>query len=109
MLPANVRFRWYEKREDVKLENKFAAVPIKLPLISKMQDSYDPISKVTKKLKNIIGFVYTSYAVAYLSSMFSTRFLFTQVVFEATMKLTIAISNTPGPLKPFIYENKKGQ
>jgi len=105
MLPANIRFRWYDKREDVKLENKFAAIPMTLPLISKMKDSYDPISKITKRMKNIIGYIYTSYAVAYLSSMFTSRFLVTQAIYGATMKLTIAISNVPGPLKPFIYEN----
>jgi hypothetical protein len=45
LLPANIRFRWYPTREAVKLENKFSALPLKLPMISKMKDAYGIISK----------------------------------------------------------------
>jgi len=35
-IPANIRFKPYQKREDVKLENKFAAIPLKLPIVESM-------------------------------------------------------------------------
>lgn len=75
MLPANVRFKWYNTRADIKLENKYAPLPIILPLIKNMEDAYEPISKVTKKLKNIMGYIYSSYVVAYTSSMCLARYI----------------------------------
>ena len=46
-IPANVRFRFYPTREDVKAENKFSAIPIVLPLCENMEKSYKPIKKIT--------------------------------------------------------------
>jgi len=39
-LPANIRWKMYETKEDVKLENKFAGIPLTVPLVSNMKDSY---------------------------------------------------------------------
>jgi hypothetical protein len=39
-IPANIRFEFYPTREDVKMENKFAAIPLKLPLVTNMEKSY---------------------------------------------------------------------
>jgi hypothetical protein len=61
LMPANMRFGFYPTRDDVKIENKFAVLPLKLPLVSNMSDSYKKISQVTKKLKSSIGYIYTSY------------------------------------------------
>jgi hypothetical protein len=108
LLPANIRFRWYPTREAVKLENKFAALPLKLPIIKNMKDAYGVISKTTKKLKNTAGYVYSSYAITCLTAMFGPRFIPRLFLHKASMKFTLAISNTPGPIKPFIYENEKG-
>lgn len=47
-LPANVRFKFYKTYEEVRLENKFSAIPIKVPLYSKMSDAYQNIKKITK-------------------------------------------------------------
>jgi len=38
VIPANIRFGHYQSREEVKLENKFAAIPLKIPLVSKVED-----------------------------------------------------------------------
>ena len=56
-----MRFGFYPTRDDVKIENKFAVLPLKMPLVSNMSDSYKKISLVTKKLKSSIGYIYTSY------------------------------------------------
>jgi len=42
-MPANIRYSLYKEKKDVKIENKFAAVPLKMPLISDMKNSYSAI------------------------------------------------------------------
>ena len=37
------------------------------------------------------------------------RYIVGKACVHATQKFTIAVSNVPGPLKPFVYENEKGQ
>lgn len=36
VIPANVRFKFYATRDDIILENKFSAVPLKIPLLDDM-------------------------------------------------------------------------
>ena len=33
-IPANIRWQMYEKYDDVKLENKFAPIALRIPIIS---------------------------------------------------------------------------
>ena len=47
-IPANIRFKFYARRENVKLENKFAAMTIRAPLTENMESAYKPIKQVTK-------------------------------------------------------------
>lgn len=51
MMPANIRWGFYKSREDIRIENKFAALPIKMPLINNIKDSYKRIQKVTNEIK----------------------------------------------------------
>ena len=41
IMPANIRFSFYESREKIKLENKFAAIPLVVPLTSSMETAYE--------------------------------------------------------------------
>ena len=43
VIPANIRFRFYATVEDIKLENKFAAIPLKIPLAETMDEAYSKI------------------------------------------------------------------
>ena len=43
VIPANVRFEFYPTREAVKLENKFASIPVRLPLFKNMKDAYTSV------------------------------------------------------------------
>ena len=52
VIPANIRFEFYKTREDVKLENKFSAIPLIVPLTPTMKDSYKDVSAVTQQLRN---------------------------------------------------------
>ncbi len=47
MIPANIRFKFYPTPEEVKLENKFAAIPMLVPLTENMDSAYGQIKKVT--------------------------------------------------------------
>lgn len=66
MIPANIRWALYPKREDVKLENKFTAIPLKIPLCPDMPSAYKEIQKVTKILKSNFFTVYAQYALTYI-------------------------------------------
>lgn len=50
-MPANLRWGFPKSREEICIENKFAALPIKMPLINNMKDSYKRIQKVTAQIK----------------------------------------------------------
>lgn len=50
-MPANIRFQLYPNRESVKLENKFSAMSMTVPLTDSMENSYDEIKKVTNILR----------------------------------------------------------
>ena len=109
LVPANMRFGFYPTRDDVKIENKFAVLPLKLPIVSNMSDSYKKISQVTKRLKTSIGYIYTSYFITQLVNIIGPKFLPRIFLHEASMKFTMSFSNTPGPIKPFYFEESKGQ
>ena len=42
-MPASIRFSFYKNREDVKLENKFSAMTLTVPLTDTMQTAYSSI------------------------------------------------------------------
>ena len=62
VIPANIRFKFYPTREKVMLENKFAGIPMTVPLTSSMQESYDKIKIITSKFKKSFPLIYASYA-----------------------------------------------
>lgn len=97
----------YPTKDDVKAENRFSAIPIKLPLCSKMSESYKTISAVTKKIKSTFAYVYASYALTYWTTMFAPRFIPRVFMHTASMKFSLAFSNTPGPIKAFKISNPR--
>ena len=40
IMPASIRFKFYATREQVKLENKFAAMCLRVPLTDSMESAY---------------------------------------------------------------------
>lgn len=50
-MPANIRFKFYQTLADIKIENRFSALPIKMPLVSNMKDAYGRIKKITTLIK----------------------------------------------------------
>lgn len=109
LMPANVRSEMYPTRESVVPENLFSALPLRMPLVSTMKKAYKPISKVTKSLKSEAAYVYSSFFLTYLTTIFAPRFIPRVVLHDASMKFTLAFSNTPGPVKPWYFINKLGE
>ena len=99
-IPANIRFKPYKNREDVKLENKFAAIPLKLPIVESMEKGYPKIKKISNQLKKSIGLIYSSYAFVFYGSQILPRFVNKQAAESTSKKFTISFSNTPGLQKP---------
>lgn len=106
-LPANLRFKFYKSRQHVKMENKFACLPLEVPLPKTMEGAYKQISKETKKLKNSAGILYTMYAMSYWCNKLLPRFVSQQICADLGGTFTIALSNTPGAIKYYKYRNKK--
>ena len=40
LIPANIRFKFYPTREQVKLENKITVMPLKIPVVDNMENAY---------------------------------------------------------------------
>ena len=110
VIPANVRFEFYPTREDVKLENKFAGIPIKLPLFNSMKEGYKSISKLMKKYTkdNYLG-IYASYAMTFYGQMILPRAFSEKIIDTVSPKFLLGITNIPGPIKPMVYESENKQ
>ena len=71
-LPANLRFKFYKSRYHVKMENKFAVLPVTVPLSDTTEQAYSKISKATKSLKSSMGILYAMYALSFwVNKLFS--------------------------------------
>ena len=107
VIPANVRFEFYPTREDVKLENKFASIPLRLPLYSNMKEAYTSVQKLMKKfVRDNYLVVYASYASTFYGNMIFPRTISRRLVDSVSPKFLLAFSNNPGPIKPLYYENE---
>ena len=74
-MPVNIRLGFYKTREDIKVENKFAGMPLTVPLTESMETSYDQITKVTQDLKGAMGCIYAMYVFFNWSGKISPRFI----------------------------------
>ena len=101
-----MRFKFYKSRKQVKMENKFAALPLTVPLSSSMEQAYSRVSGATKCLKSSMGILYASYAISFWLNKLFPRCLATRLCVQLSDKFTIAVSNTPGALKKFEYHDK---
>jgi len=98
-----MRFNFYPSREEVKLENKFSAIPMKLPLTDSMEKAYKPIRNITKGLKKEFMMIYTSYAFTMYCQKLLPRFVPSWFLEQASKKFSMGFSNVPGPIKPLYF------
>ena len=92
----------------MKLENKFSAIPLILPLAESMEAAYSKVSVVMKKLKTNFLMVYAAYAFLFYTNLVSPRSLARRVIDGMSPRFTMGFSNLPGPIKPLFYYNLKG-
>ena len=107
-IPANIRFKFYPTAEKVRLENKFSAIPLILPLSASMHDALPKVKKAFGALKSQFGMVYASYAMTRFLQKLMPRSLSRLAVSSASSKFTLGFSNTPGPIKPMYYVDHEG-
>jgi len=67
------------------MENCFAALPMRIPLVSTMKEAYKPISKVTKKIKTQFAYIYSSYFVAFWTAVLGARLIPRVVIHNVSM------------------------
>ena len=60
-MPVNIRWKHYERFEDVKLENAFAPTPVKLGLFSNVEEALTQTKRVTRRLKRSFAKTYAVY------------------------------------------------
>jgi WS/DGAT C-terminal domain len=106
-IPATIRFSHYGTWEKVKFENKFAPMPMTIPLVRDLSQSLVETHKVTSRLRSKFGEVYATYAMTYYSAMFFPHYLMNFITSFSTKPYTMAFSNTPGLLKPILFEGRK--
>ena len=66
-IPANIRFQFYETREAIVLENKFASSSAELPLVKGMD--YGAMKQATNQMKRGMAEIYATYAGAVLGGL----------------------------------------
>lgn len=99
VIPANIRFQHYESFEKMKFENKFAPVPLTIPLDNEMTKSIPKVTKVTATLRSSFPEIYAMYAMSFYSIKVVPYFLSNWFLGKSTIPYTLAFSNTPGLLK----------
>ena len=109
VMPANIRFGFYETRQSLKLENIFTAIPVKLPMTASMEEGYGPVRKVMNTLKGQLPEIYSAFATSLFFQTVMPKTIPRRFVDKMTKKFTIAFSNVPGPIKQFYYEHNNGE
>jgi len=90
----------YRTFEQVVLENKFAPVAFRLPLIRDPKQALTNIKRLTVKLRKSFPMTYCMYLVGSVTTMFLPGSLCTKLNGKLSTCFTLAFSNTPGNLRP---------
>ena len=109
VIPANIRFKPYSTFKSVKLENKFAVVPLRVPLTTDLDEALRIIPHVTSKMKQALGEVYTTYFFTKMSLLFLPYFFTNAYLNFSTKPFALAFSNMPGLLKPVVIHGRNHQ
>lgn len=107
VMPANIRFSLYKSRDQIRFENKFTAVPLQIPMTHSMSSAYKKVKATTAEMKGSIGLIYCIYWMSRWIGKLQPRYFAYKIIDEHSKKFTAGFSNTPGPFKPFKYEDKK--
>ena len=99
VIPCNIRWKYYKTYDEVELENKFAPMPIKIPLEQEPEKALKSATRVSRDMKKQFAKVYTIYLVSVFLGLFVPTFMAKLAGEKMTKPFTLAFSNTPGILK----------
>ena len=105
-IPGNIRFGPYLSWEKVKFENKFAPIPLIIPLDSDIRESLRKVPKVTSQLRHQFVDTYAAYALSYYMCMFMPYSILNYMS-QGSLPYTLVFSNVPGLIKPIENHGKK--
>ena len=84
----------------MRLENKFAPLPLKVELVSDPEEALERAKRVSRKMKQSFAKIYAVYFIGLVTSYFLPTFMLKITGEKITKPFTLAFSNTPGILKP---------
>ena len=94
----------YKTYDDVKLENKFAPMPIQIDICREPKEAMSKVKKVTKALRSGFTKTYAAYFTTSLIGYFVPVWLAKLTGENLTLPFTLTFSNTPGILKTIQYK-----
>lgn len=97
-IPVSIRWTPYKTWDDVKLENKFAPMPLDLPLISNPKTALTEICKLTNGMKSQMSMVYATYIISLWGALLMPIAFQKWLSNIMTLPITLIFSNTPGLL-----------
>ena len=94
-MPVNIRWGPYATYDDVKLENKFSPMPVKLPICSDPEESLKKVKPVTSKMRTDFKKTYATYVIAICIGYFMPAWVAKINCDVLTRPVTLTFSNIP--------------
>jgi hypothetical protein len=94
----------YQTWEEVRMENKFAPVPLTIPLHDDPIAALGKVKKVTATLRTAFGKIYATYWLARVLGGLLPGFVVRAVAEMGSLPATLAFSNVPGVIKQISYK-----
>lgn len=107
-IPINLRDKYPRSYSQVKLENNFSAVDMRVPLIDDIRMEAKKINKITSKMKNSAEFLTNAYLLQF-GVLLWPRGLMKAFNNFITKKSTLCFSNVPYFKKPLTIENSNSK
>ena len=104
-VPCNIRWKFYNTYDEVELENKFAPIPIKVPLETSCADALKNSARVSRDMKKSGAKMYAAYAFTIMMGQMLPTFALKLAAEIVSDPYTMAFSNTPGILKKIHYKD----
>lgn len=97
----------YPTVEAVRMENKFAPCPMKLPIVEDPQKCMITVKKQTGKLRNAFPALFFVYNFAKFMALVMPDWLSAFLQGDMSNRFTLAFSNTPGILRPIFFKESE--
>lgn len=104
-VPANIRLKPYKTRQEVKTENKFAALCLSIPLHSDIKEAQKKVPESLEVLRDF-GLIYATWVMVEVINFLTPLFIQQIFFLDYTKKFTLAFSNTPGLIKQLELNGK---